>query len=441
MSATSCELPGTGLAAPSAQHVRERLLYGMRDVPFPPGAVPLHPVLLPRSVYEELHAAAARVLQVLVKVARGLGGDRAERLAALGVDPAECPLFTSDEAWEWRYAAAIARPDAFVTPDGIRLIEYNAGGGVGAVVQTQLLADAWVDDVYADRSLFAHRPFQARADMFEAMCAREGTARAVVLQGSVADLVRGVSSTRYFDVEVDYLRSRGFDAAFFEPEDLVEGVLSPTGELRYPVGLRHFTVQEWTELGVDWTPVGEVLEAGCQLVSSETSSLLFNKKLLGIASEGHPSMTPEERRLVDRYVPWTRVTGDREVVHRGRRWPLEDLLLERQEEFLLKGATGMKGEQVTMGRDTDRETWRAEVRRAVQREDCVAQQRVESVRRPMTTQGADGEVYTTQVAPVLGPVVIGGAPAGCLARYFADGQDGVISVERHGAAQNVAVAA
>ncbi len=100
--------------------------------------------------------------------------------------------------------------------------------------------------------------------------------------------MRGVSSTRYFDVEVDHLRSRGFDAAFFEPEDLVEGVLGPTGELRYPVGLRHFTVQEWTELGVDWTPVGEVLEAGCQLVSSETSSLLFNKKLLGIASEGTP---------------------------------------------------------------------------------------------------------------------------------------------------------
>jgi hypothetical protein len=440
MPATQLRLPGTDLVASSAEHIREQLLHGMRDVPFPPRAVPLQPVLLPRPVYEELHTAAADVLRVLVKVAHQLGGDRSERLAALGVDPAECPLFTSDESWEWRYAACIARPDAFVTADGVKLIEYNAGGGVGAAVQTQLLADTWVDVIYSGHPLFAHRPFKARADMFDAMCAAEGVRRAVVLQGSVADLVRGVSSTRYFDVEVDYLRSRGFDAAFFEPEDLVDGVVDPSGKLRYPVGLRHFTVQEWSELGVDWGPVGEVIEAGCQLIASETSSLLFNKKLLGVASEGHPAMTDEDRFLVDRYVPWTRVTGDRPVSYEGRKWPLAELLLARQEEFLLKGATGMKGEQVVMGRDTDADTWRTAVREAVDRQDSIAQQRVESLRWPVTTLGEDGEVFTSRVAPVLGPFVIGDAPAGCLARYFADGQDGVISVERHGAAQNVAVA-
>ncbi|MFF0156153.1 hypothetical protein ACFYRY_01240 [Streptomyces sp. NPDC005263] len=441
MPATQLRLPGTDLVASSAERIREQLLHGMREVPFPPRAVPLQPVLLPRPVYEELHTAAADVLRVLLKVAHHLGGDRSERLAALGVDPAECPLFTSDESWEWRYAACIARPDAFVTADGVKFIEYNAGGGVGAAVQTQLLADTWVDVIYADQPLFAHRPFKARADMFDAMCAAEGVRRAVVLQGSVADLVRGVSSTRYFDVEVDYLRSRGFDAAFFEPEDLVDGVVDPSGKLRYPVGLRHFTVQEWSELGVDWGPVGEVIEAGCQLIASETSSLLFNKKLLGVASEGHPAMTEEDRLLVHRYVPWTRVTGDRPVTYQGRTWPLAELLLARQEEFLLKGATGMKGEQVIMGRDSDAGTWHAAVREAVDRQDSIAQQRVESLRWPVSTLGEDGEVFTSRVAPVLGPFVIGDAPAGCLARYFADGQDGVISVERHGAAQNVAVAA
>lgn len=441
MPETSLRPAGTHLVAPSAEGVREQLLHGMRDVPFPPRAVPLQPVLLPRPVYEELHTAAARVLRVLTKVAYHLGGDRAERLAALGVDPAECPLFTSDEAWEWRYAACIARPDAFVTADGVKFIEYNAGGGVGAAVQTQLLADTWVDTIYHDQRLFAYRPFTARADMFDAMCRAEDVPRAVVLQGSVADLVRGVSNTRYFDVEVDYLRKRGFEAAFFEPEDLVEGVIGPGGRLRYPVGLRHFTVQEWTELGVDFSPVGEVIKAGCQLVASETSSLLFNKKLMGVASEGHPAMTAEERRLMDNYVPWTRVTGDRDVVYEGRTWLLADLLLARPEEFLLKGATGMKGEQVIMGRDSDAAAWAQAVAEAVLRQDSIAQQRVESLRYPVSTLARNGEVYTSRVAPVLGPFVIGDAPAGCLARYFDDGQDGVISVERHGAAQNVAVAA
>jgi len=437
---TSRTVPALPLTIGEPETVREQLLWGMREVPFPPTPISLHPVLLPRPVYTELHTAAAAVLDALVRVARRLGRDRTERLAALGVDPATTPLFTADEAWEWRYATSIARPDGFVTPDGIKFIEYNAGGGVGAAVQTQLLADTWVDVIYAGQPVSAYRPFAARADMFSRMAEREGTDRSVVLLGSVADLVRGVSSTRYFDVEVDYLRSRGLRAAFFEPTDLMNGIMAPDGRLRYPIGLRHFTVQEWGELGVNWAPVGQALEAGCQLISSETSSLLFNKKLLGVASEGQPGMSDADRALIARYLPWTRVVGDRDVEYRGATYRLDELLLARPERFLLKGATGMKGEDVLMGRDTDAAAWHTAVRTAVRDGNSVAQERVESLRYPMSVRYDDGRVGTGQVAPVLGPFVIGGRPGGCLARYFTDGADGVVSVERHGAAQNIAVA-
>ncbi|MEU0068893.1 hypothetical protein ABZ027_04965 [Streptomyces sp. NPDC006332] len=60
--------------------------------------------------------------------------------------------------------------------------------------------------------------------------------------------------------------------------------------------------------------------------------------------------------------------------------------------------------------------------------------------RPVTTLGEDGEVFTSHVAPMLGPSSsVTRRPAAW--RQFADGEDGVISVERHGAAQNDAVAA
>jgi hypothetical protein len=422
------------------EHVRERLQWSMRSVPFPPSPVPLHPVLLPGREYDELHEAAVRVIGVLVRVAYHLGRTREERLAALGLDPRACPLFTDNEPWEWRYAACNARPDAFITPEGVKIIECNSGGGVGAVVQTQLLAGAWVDAIYSDAPLRAHRPYAVRADMFDRMCRHEETDRSVVFLGSVKDLVRGVTSTRYFDTEIDYLRGRGFTAEFFEPTDLMAGLIEGTGRLRYAVGLRHFTVHEWTQLGIDWGPVGEALAAGCQLVASQTSALLGNKKLLGLASEGQPCMTAEDRRLIDRYVPWTRVAGDRDVTYRGRRYSLTDLVTGHQERFLLKGATGMKGEEVLMGRDTDRRAWHDAVREAVRDGNSIVQERVESLRYPMTSLYPDGTTRTELVAPVLGANVIGGRPAGCLARYFPDGADSVISVERHGGAQNVAVA-
>ena len=432
--------PGLPLPSLHPEHVRERLQWGMRYVPFPPSPIPLHPVILSGQEYDELHEASVRVIDVLVRVAYHLGRTREERLAALGVDPRACPLFTDDEPWEWRYASCNARPDAFITSDGVKIIECNSGGGVGAVVQTQLLAGAWVDAIYSGAPLRAHRPYAARASMFERMCRREGADRSVVFLGSVKDLVRGVTSTRYFDTEIDYLRGRGFIAEFFEPEDLMAGLTGGTGRLRYAVGLRHFTVHEWTQLGIDWRPVGEALAAGCQLIASQTSALLGNKKLLGLASEGQPCMTEEDRMLIDRYVPWTRVVGDRNVTYRRRRYSLADLIIDRQERFLLKGATGMKGEEVLMGRDTDQRAWHDAVREAVRDGNTIVQERADSLRYPMTSLYPDGTTRTEMVAPVLGANVIGGRPAGCLARYFPDGADGVVSVERHGGSQNIAVA-
>lgn len=68
--------------------------------PFPAVPISLHPVVLPPGVYEELHLAAAAVFDALVRVARRLGRDRHERLAALGIGPATAPLFVGDEDWE-----------------------------------------------------------------------------------------------------------------------------------------------------------------------------------------------------------------------------------------------------------------------------------------------------------------------------------------------------
>ena len=53
----------------------------------------------------------------------------------------------------------------------------------------------------------------------------------------------GVESTRYFDLEAEYLNSHGLTARFFEPEDLHEAWDCPA-HLRYPLGLRNFTMQD-----------------------------------------------------------------------------------------------------------------------------------------------------------------------------------------------------
>lgn len=99
-------------------------------------------------------------------------------------------------------------------------------------------------------------------------------------------------------------------AEFFEPEDLLEGLGLP-GRPRYEVGLRHFTIPEWRGHGIDLAPVRTALDAGCTLISTQTAYLISNKKVLGWVSEGRPWMTEQDRDIVDRYLPWTRVVSDR----------------------------------------------------------------------------------------------------------------------------------
>lgn len=428
---------------PSASRVVDVVHHAMREVPFPRRPAALSPFVMRRERYEELFRAARAVLDVLRRTVFSIAPTRAARIEALGARPEDYPLFTDDEDVEQRYASVMARPDAIIGPEGLKFIEFNVSGAVGNAVQTHLVSHAWVRAYGgAEQAPFTgYDPFEARAAMFHDVCRELRLDRSIALVGSVRDLVGGVASTRYFDVEVDYMARLGLHARFFEPEDLLEGI-GPRGSLKYPIGLRHFTVPEWRELGIDHEPVRVALERGCVLLSPQTSSLIANKKVMAWASEGQPWMTPAEHDLVRRYLPWTRIVGDRRVEWRGRTHSLGDLLLARPQSFVLKKGIGMKGLEVTMGASASTREWRDAVEDAIERGDSIVQERVESV--PCSIELVDepgGEPRAADVSPIVSPFVFGGRSAGCLARFFASGDSGVVSIEGFGALMNVALAA
>lgn len=432
----------TGTRRPP-EAVAETLLHGMREVPFPTRPIALQPFVLPRVSYEEMFSAARALLRLLRQAVVESGASRAERLDALGTSEDDYPLFVDDDAVELEYCACMARLDAVVGEDGLRFTEANVSGAVGNAVQTHLATEAWTA-AYGGAGVApftGYDPFEARAALYDDVCSARGLPRTYALVGSVRDLFGGVPSSRYFDVEVEFMRRRGFDAEFFEPEDLLDGLGDPHA-MRYPVGLRHFTTPEWRDLGISWEPVREALDAGCLLLSPQSSYLVANKKVLAWVSEGRPWMTARDRQVVDRYLPWTRVVGDRPVEWRGRMWDLPDLLVRRQEDFVLKAAIGMKGLQVHLGANTPGPEWRDRVERAVEAGDSIVQELVAQATCPIEiVDEPGGEPRVVDVAPVLSPFLFGGRSAGCMARYFSTGErDRVVSLEGHGALMNVAVA-
>lgn len=394
------------------------------------------PFVVPRAAYAELHRVTAALLDLQRRVMLESGATTRERLAAYGVPDDAYPLFQRDTAVDEAYATAVVRPDIVIGADGPAFVEFNVAAAAGGVVELHCLMRAWNALTRRDNSetYWWHDPFSASAQLLHDVCDDQALPPEVALVGSSRD-VSADASPRYFDLWVEHLQRRGLVAQLVDPEH------NPADLARHRVGLRHFTVPEWTAKNIDLSPVRAAVDDGLLLITTQTAAFLDNKKSMGMLSEGRPWMTAAERALVDRYLPWTRVLTDRKTSCDGQDVDLVPHVLDRRDEFLIKPAIGMQGSGVVLGRESTDSEWRELVEAAAGRGDSIVQRYVEpGTCRLDITWDDDGEVDRASVAPVLSPFLYGGHWGGMFARYVAGGGRGVVSQDTGGAQQNAVVA-
>ncbi|MEV6978311.1 hypothetical protein [Kitasatospora sp. NPDC093806] len=433
---------GTERLAPvaSADRIRQMLRHEFRDIglPYQP-LLPAAPLTLPRSSAAELFRVSAALLDLVRRTALESAPTTAERLAAYRMPASEDQLFVADQFVEERYADCVARPDVVIGPDGPKFLEFNVNAALGGTVETRCRMAVWRELYADDRGAlpFGHiDPFAVRTEMFKSLAAELGVAPRVALLGSARD--QG-DHTRYFDLQVDYFNSNGLISRFFEPEDLHQAWDCPP-ELRYPLGLRDFTIPDWEALGIDTAPVQAALDHDCLLIGTQTGTFMSSKLTMGMLSEGRPWMSTAERALVDRYLPWTRVLSHRRTDRAGRKVDLVPHAVEHRDTLVLKAGIGMSGKQVRIGRDTDPAEWEAAITEAAESGTSIVQDLVEpqTCRLAMVSDDED-HPYDADIAPVLGPLLFNGRPAGIFARFFGNGRSGVISISGTGSSDNTVV--
>ncbi|MEV5595354.1 hypothetical protein [Streptomyces sp. NPDC052496] len=415
-------------AAP-AETIRQLLRHELRDTGWPYQPVlPATPMAIPRAAYAEVFRVSLALIELLRRTALETGPTTAGRLAAYAMPATEDRLWMSDPFTEERYADCVVRPDLVIGPDGPRFLEFNVSGALGGVVETQSRLAVW-RALHADaegRTPYrSPDPLAVRAEMFRSLSAELALAPRVAVVGSTR--VTGVQR-RYFEMEADYYNSHGLTARFFEPEELPEA-WDRAPHLRYPIGLRNFTIPDWLDAGVDTTPVQDALDHGCLLVGTQTSTFLHSKLTMGLLSEGRPWMTEAERGLVERYLPWTRILSERKTDRAGRQVDLLPFVRDHRDLLVLKAGLGECGQQVVIGRDVGQAEWESAVRAAVVDGTSVVQEfvRPQTCRTTLIADGSD-EPHDAEVAPVLGPLIFGGRPAGLFCRFYGDGSAGIVSV-------------
>src|SRR3989304_5035398 len=123
----------------------------------------------------------------------------------------------------------------------------------------------------------------------------------------------------------------------------------------------------------------------------------------------------QERQAIDAHIPWTRRVEERRTVFRGLPVDLVPLILEHHEQFVLKANDEYGGRGITLGWETDAETWERTVVAAVA-EPTVVQERVLLPREPFPSM-IDGRLQIFDRMLDIDPFIVYGATAeGCVTR-------------------------
>ncbi|WP_435109856.1 hypothetical protein [Nocardiopsis synnemataformans] len=405
----------------------------MRGLPFTGGEdVPVRPLPMARADYEHGFSTARRFTSLLERTCRSMAESPLGLRSLLGADEDLYHLFDRDEV-EWEWGGCMSRTDGVLSDGVLRILECNIGAAIGGVVSMHVLTGYHLSR--SDGRLAAADPLAARAALFRNVCAWLGRERSVAVLGTMRE--DNVGDDRYFTIERDYLRARGFEADFLEPEELVRAFQGGTGAPRHPVVFRHYLPVEWEQMGIGTKPLRGVMDSGAVLLAPETAFMFQNKKVLAWMSQGRPWYTASDRRFLERHLPWTRVVEGGKTSFRGRDWDLHRLLTEQRRELVLKKADSYAGLDVVVGPHVSEQEWLQAVERALDG-DWIVQEYVEADSRQVPfVRRRTGEFVSSEVPIVYGFLLMGGEAGGCLVRHSLT-EEAVIN--RHqGASLNIAV--
>ncbi|MFH8342923.1 hypothetical protein [Streptomyces sp. AM6-12] len=417
----------------------DNMVHHLRGLPFTPGPAltPVRPVVLRDEVRLGMEEAAARLVTLIDRACWSLTDDPLVLRDLVGLNEHQVPLLNaSGPAAERERSGLLARPDAVIRNGRPKFLEFNFGtcdGGPSAANQfTAAYASMYRTFDERRRCPGLHEPFAGRIQLFDRLCAEQAKPRKVAVLGTLRE--ENVYDPRYFDIEVEYLRSQGFQSQFFEPEEFER--FGPDGD--WSVVINTFLSREWLRMGIPLAGARKAYE--CAVVASPDSGKLLSSKLvMAWLSEGRFQLSADDATLVDECIPWTRRLSSHSVVHEGREQCVTELAIRRREQLVLKPFGAFGGHGVLLGRDTDPEEWNGKIKAAVADESHIIQELVEA--DPLSADFHDaraGKLVRHQVSYVLGPYIVGGKPSGYMVRHAPSAGPSIVNFDR-GASFNLGI--
>jgi uncharacterized circularly permuted ATP-grasp superfamily protein len=411
-----------------AGSMRERkLTFGDRvHCPF------LRPFFLSEADEVRIMEAAETIAALGERIARVAMASPA-LFAELGITEGEARLIHLDPGYAT--ASTASRLDAFLLPKTLHFAEYNAESPAGPAY-TQRLAELFdsLDAMARFRRTHGvrfHRPLPRLLDALVSSY-REwgGTASPPAI--AVVDW-RDVPTWTEFELLADAFQQEGVPTVVSDPRDLTldNGVLHAGGR-SIDLVYRRVLINDIVARREDCATLVKAYETRAVCVANTFRCKLPHKKAFFavLTNPAHAALfSPEERRVIDAHVPWTRVLADRPVERRGKQTGLLQLVQHDREHLVLKPNDEYGGTGVTLGWEASSGDWERAVNAALADPfgTWIVQERI-PVRREVFPQfDEQGTVTMRDMLVDFAPYLFRGRMGGYLTRLSATGLANVTS--------------
>jgi hypothetical protein len=191
---------------------------------------------------------------------------------------------------------------------------------------------------------------------------------------------REVPTYSEFMLFQDYFGSQGFECVIADPRQLeyrdgqllVDGI-TPVHLIYKRVLLSELVTRE----GLDHPVIRAVREHAVCMVNPFRCKLLHKKSSFAVLSDEANAhlFSPEERRAIAEFIPWTRLVTERKTYFNDQEIDLLPYLSRNKDEFVLKPNDEYGGKGIVLGWETESSQWEAALQTALD-EPHIVQQRV-----------------------------------------------------------------
>jgi hypothetical protein len=404
----------------------ERLTFGDRiHCPF------LRPFFLTTQDEHRVRAVAEAIAQLGERVVKQALADPS-LLAQVALSPEEVRLARINPRYSTSSTAS--RLDAFLLPESLHFAEYNAESPAGFSYSEKL------SDVFDELSVmrrFAERFRVRKFSLIKPMLAAQlasyhewgGTASPPVI--AIVDW-REVPTWSEFEILKASFEREGVPTIVCDPRELeFDGKrLHAHGR---PVDLlyRRVLINDIVARPSECDALVKAYAAGAVCVSNALSCKIAHKKAFFavLTDERNSSLfSAEERELIRRHIPWTRLLADNRTELDGKPLSLLDHVRQNRADFVLKPNDEYGGKGVSLGWEKGQREWDAAIESALQNPpgSWVVQRRI-PVRREIFPMQTGSRVEMRDMLVDFAPYLFRGRMAGFLTRLSSTGLANVTS--------------